>query len=253
MFPSRHRILCQRRTAFGMSDDRTAILFFSHRPEREWQNKQFVRRDYAKNRQVAEALYEHTRQAVAESSFPVLEVTDARQRGDSFGARLANAFACAFAAGYDRVIAVGSDCPTLHEVDWQVVADRLDGDAPVLGPTPDQQGAYLIGLTRAQFDRQAFATLPWKSSALFSALSRHLAERAGTEPVRLAPRDDVNGHRDLVALLRHPTSPPRALVVRLRRALGGADRTAQTEQRSSTRPVLERRSRAPPAPTSSRA
>ncbi|PSQ66235.1 MAG: DUF2064 domain-containing protein, partial [Bacteroidetes bacterium QH_2_64_74] len=133
------------------------------------------------------------------------------------------------------------------------VADRLDGDAPVLGPTPDQQGAYLIGLTRAQFDRQAFATLPWKSSALFSALSRHLAERAGTEPMRLAPRDDVNGHRDLVALLRHPTSPPRALVVRLRRALGGADRTAQTEQRSSTRPVLERRSRAPPAPTSSRA
>jgi hypothetical protein len=100
-----------------MPGDRTAILFFSHRPGREWQNKWFVRQDYAKNRQVAEAFYEHARQAATDSDFPVLEVNGPQQRGDTFGARLANAFADAFAAGYDRVIAVGNDCPTLHEVD----------------------------------------------------------------------------------------------------------------------------------------
>jgi len=230
-----------------MPEGRTAILFFSHRPEREWQNKWFVRQDYAKNRQVAEAFYRHTRQAAAESGFPVLEVTGAQQRGDTFGARLSNAVADAFAAGYDRVIAVGSDCPTLHEVDWSAVANRLDEDTPVLGPTPDQDGTYLIGLTRAQFDRQAFAALPWKSPTLFAALEHHLAEQAGTAPARLAPRDDVNGHGDLVALLRHHSSRSHALVVRLRRALGSAERTPQTEQRSSTRHTLERRSRAPPS------
>ena len=237
----------QRRTAIEMPENHTAILFFSHRPEREWQNKQFVRRDYAKNRQVAEAFYEHTRQAVAESGVPVLEVTGAQQRGDSFGKRLANAVADVFAEGYDRVIAVGSDCPTLHEVDWQAVAERLEEGTPVLGPTPDQKGTYLIGMTRSQFDRETFSALPWKSPALFTALDHHLAERAGTVPARLAPRDDVNGHEDLIRLLRRPSSRSGALVARLRRVLGTPLRTAHAVQRGSTHSVLKRRSRAPPS------
>jgi hypothetical protein len=229
-----------------MPGDRTAILFFSHRPGREWQNKWFVRQDYAKNRQVAEAFYEHARQAATDSDFPVLEVNGPQQRGDTFGARLANAFADAFAAGYDRVIAVGNDCPTLHEVDWRAVADRLGEGAPVLGPTSDEEGAYLIGMTRAQFDRAAFAELPWKSPALLPALRHHLSSEAGTAPVVLAARDDVNGHGELLSLLHRPPSRPGILVTRLRRALEPSDRTPYTEQRSATRPVLERRSRAPP-------
>lgn len=230
-----------------MPENRTAILFFSHRPEREWQNKWFVRQDYAKNRQVAEAFYEHTREAVAQSSFPVLEVTDAQQRGDSFGARLTNAFADAFAAGYDRVIAVGSDCPTLHEVDWTAVANRLAEGTPVLGPTPNEEGTYLIGLTRSQFKHEAFTALPWKSSTLFAALRRHLTETAGAAPVLLAPRDDVNGPEDLRRLLRRPPSQSGALITRLRRVLGDLRCANQTERRQTTRPVLTRRSRAPPS------
>mgnify|MGYP000117196987 CR=1 FL=1 len=230
-----------------MPGDRTAVLYFSHRPGREWQNKWFVRQDYAKNRQVAEAFYEHTRQAATDSGFPVFEVNGSQQRGDTFGTRLANAFADAFAEGYDRVIAVGNDCPTLHEVDWRAVADRLDEGMPVLGPTSDQEGTYLIGLTRAQFDREVFAGLPWKSPALFPALRRHLTNEAGTAPVVLAARDDVNGHGELVSLLHRPASLPSSLVARLRRVLGPSDRTAHAEQRSATRPVLKRRSRAPPA------
>jgi len=230
-----------------MPEDRTAILFFSHRPEREWQNKRFVRRDYATNRQVAEAFYEHARQAAAESDLPVLEVTDAQQRGDSFGARLANAVADAFAAGYDRVIAVGNDCPTLHEVAWETVADRLGEGIPVLGPTTDRDGTYLIGITRSQFDRQAFAALPWKTPELFAALRSHLAESAGTAPSLLDPRDDVNSPGELRRLLRRPPSPSSVLVARLRHVLGDAPRAARPRRRRSTRPALTRRSRAPPA------
>ena len=229
-----------------MPGDRTAILFFSHRPEREWQNKWFVRQDYATNRQVAEAFYEHTREAVAESGLPVLEVTGAQQRGDSFGARLANAMADAFAAGYDRVIAVGSDCPTLHEVEWDEVAGRLDEGTPVLGPNPDEAGTYLIGLTRSQFDRDAFAALPWKTSRLFESLRRHLTETAGTAPALLSPRDDVNGPADLRRLLRRSLSSA-ALVTRLRQVLGDLRRAVQPDRRPSTRPALTRRSRAPPS------
>jgi len=234
-----------------MSSDRTAILFFSHRPEREWQNKWFVRGDYAKNRQAAEAFYQHASQAVAESGLPVREVNGAQQRGDTFGARLANAAADVFAEGYERVIIVGGDCPSLHEVEWEAVADRLDEGTPVLGPTPGQDGAYLIGMTQTHFDPDAFAILPWKSPALFPALARHLEVSSGIEPAMLTPRADVNGHDDLVALLHRHSAAPRLLLVRLRRVLGEASRFARDEQRDATRHVLKRRPRGPPARRSS--
>lgn len=206
-----------------------------------------MRQDYAKHRRVAEALYEHTRRAATESGLPVVEVNGAQQRGRTFGARLANAFADAFAEGFDRVIAVGSDCPTLHEVDWSAVVARLEEGAPVLGPTSDAEGTYLIGLARAQFDRKAFAALPWKSPALFSVLHCHLSDEAGTAPVVLTTRDDVNGHEELLALLHRSPSLSGPLLARLRQVLGDAERPARSERAPSTRSVLERRSRAPPS------
>ena len=228
--------------------DHTAVLFFSHRPEREWQNKQFVRRDYAKHRGVAEALYRHTRRAVHDSGLPVLEATDARQRGRGFAARFANAVADAFAQGYEHVVAVGSDCPRLHEVDWAAVTRRLEAGTPVLGPTPDRDGAYLIGLSRAQFERDAFEALPWTTPSLFSALARHLEAAAGTAPALLAARDDVNGHGDLLALVRSRTGAPRRLRVRLRRVLGESDDRAPVRPRRAFRRAgLRCRPRAPPS------
>lgn len=196
----------------------TAILLFSHRPEREWANKQLVPDDYATSRRAAQVLYTHTQQAIAQSGHPVIAVHGNRQRGATFGARLANAFADAFAAGYDRVIAVGSDCPRLHEVDWPAVTAHLASGQPVLGPTPGG-GTYLIGLTRAHFRKASFAALPWQSAHLAAALDAHL--RAGPAPaVCLQCRHDVNTVRDLVALLRSPQPAARALAIRLRHALG---------------------------------
>lgn len=200
----------------------TAILLFSHRPDREWANKQLVPDDYATSRRVAQVLHTHTQQAIARSGHPVIAVHGDRQRGATFGARLANAFADAFAAGYDRVIAVGSDCPRLHEVDWPAVTAHLANGQPVLGPTPGG-GTYLIGLTRAHFHAASFAAsfaaLPWQSARLAAALDAHL--RAVQAPaVCLQYRHDVNTVRDLVALLRAPRPSARALVICLRHALG---------------------------------
>lgn len=237
----------ERTAAIGTPGKQTAILFFSHRPEREWQNKQFVRDDYATHRRVAGAFYEHSRRAAHGSGLPVLEVHGPQQRGDRFGVRLANAFADAFAQGYDRVIAVGSDCPRLHEVDWAAVVDQLADGTPVLGPTPDHDGVYLIGLTRTQFERDTFAALPWKTPALFAALEDHLADLTERAPTLLAARGDVNDHGDLVALLRSGEELPDALCARLRAALGAATPTTRTHSLASRRHVVGRRSRAPPA------
>jgi glycosyltransferase A (GT-A) superfamily protein (DUF2064 family) len=231
----------------------TALLFFSHRPEREWQNKRFVRQDVAKTRQVAEALYRNARTAVENSGLPVLEVNGAQQRGPDFGARLANAVADAFAQGYERVIVVGSDCPRLPEVNWSAVDDTLADGPPVLGPTSDGEGTYLIGLHRSQFDKDAFAALPWQSPALLSALTRHLTAQACTAPALLPRRNDVNGHEDLLALLRAPTSSLSDLIARLRSVLGPETHTTRRARSITTSSLRGRRSRAPPSlPTSSR-
>lgn len=229
-----------------MPGGRTAILFFSHRPEREWQNKQFVKGDYAKHRRVATAFYEHSRRAVENSGLPVVEVNGAQQRGSGFGTRLANAFADVFAKGYDHVVAVGSDCPQLHEVDWQAVRARLERGAPVLGPTPDRDGVYLIGLSRTQFDREAFAALPWKTPALGPALTAHLAGQGARHPVSLVPRGDVNHQGDLVALLQAERALP-SLLARLWAALGAAGTESRTRTSHSQRTARTGRPRAPPA------
>ena len=222
-------------------------MFFSHRPEREWPNKQFVRHDVTKHRRVAEAFYEHSLRAARGSEFPVLEMTDRRQRGTGFGPRFANAVADAFAQGYDRVIAVGSDCPRLHEVDWAGVETQLAEGAPVLGPTPDRDGTYLIGLRREHFEKATFEALPWTTPALFSALAQHLERQSGRAPVLLTPRGDVNGHRDLLALVRRRSGRSIAFLRQIQKILGRhrsvrTERPAQTQHRG-----LSRRSRAPPA------
>ncbi len=234
------------RSPIDPTGDDTAILFFSHRPEREWQNKEFVRRDYAKHRQVAETLYQHTRRAVHNSPLPVLEATDAQQRGQGFSARFTNAVADAFAEGYDHVIAVGSDCPRLHEVDWTRIAQRLTDGAPVLGPTPDRDGAYLIALSREHFSREQFEALPWTTPRLFPALARHLQAAAGTAPALLTPRDDVNGHRDLLSLLSRRSSAPVVLLTQLRQVLGPPSERERAARALSTRRGASHRSRAPP-------
>ncbi|PSQ96969.1 MAG: DUF2064 domain-containing protein [Bacteroidetes bacterium SW_9_63_38] len=221
-------------------------MFFSHRPAREGQNKQFVRQDYAKHRRVAEAFYRHARRAVHNSGLPVVEATDERQRGNGFGPRFANAVADAFAQGYEHVIAVGSDCPRLHEVDWAAVADTVADGTPVLGPTAGQEGTYLMGLSREQFDRDSFEALPWTTPALLPALQQYLERQSGRSPRVLPVRDDVNGHRELLALVQHRTRLPVFLRVRLRRVLGIHLPAPSSRPPSSEHVGGHRRSRAPP-------
>ncbi len=236
-----------RKAFISAPESHTAILFFSHRPEHEWRTKWFVPRDRATNRRVADALYRHARRAVQSSGLPVLAVDDAQQRGESFGARLANAFMDAFAAGYEHVIAVGSDCPHLHTVDWPAVASQLGDGTPVVGPTSDAHGAYLIGLSRAQFDPHAFAALPWQSPGLLDALMDHLANCSGQSPARLAARSDVNDPRDLRGLVRAASAHLTGLVEQLRTALGHITPDARRAERLAAAGVAHRpSSRAPP-------
>lgn len=71
------------------------------------------------------------------------------QTGGDLGKRLRAAFDCAFSAGAERVLAIGSDCPRLRSPALADALDALSGVDVVIGPARDG-GYYLIGLRRAR-------------------------------------------------------------------------------------------------------
>lgn len=68
------------------------------------------------------------------------------QRGDGLGERMLNAFVETFLAGYERVVIIGTDHPTLPLAFVERAFDELtDPLTTVLGPS-DDGGYYLLGM-----------------------------------------------------------------------------------------------------------
>lgn len=114
------------------------------------------------------------------------------QVGRTFGERLLNAVNALRFAGYERIVVVGRDCPSLTPQDVAEAFARLRaGDSAVLGPAADG-GCYLIGLDAAQ--SELLARVPWRRGADFAALRQHFS--AGRCTV-LATKTDLDSLVDL--------------------------------------------------------
>ncbi len=94
-----------------------------------------------------------------------------RQRGDDLTARLGGAFKDSFDAGYDKVVAIGSDAPFVNKSAIRECIDRLDDYDCVIGPAYDG-GYYLIGMNR--YDIGIFTGIAWSSDRVFSQTLRRL-------------------------------------------------------------------------------
>src|SRR5215470_2618763 len=81
------------------------------------------------------------------------------QRGADLGERIANCFADLFALGFESVVVIGADSPTLP---GEYIFDAFDCfetvDDVVVGPAEDG-GYYLIGLRKLY--RRIFEDIPW--------------------------------------------------------------------------------------------
>lgn len=116
------------------------------------------------------------------------------QTGDELGARMAAVFAALFAAGYLRVILIGSDLPTLPTVRLHEADGALRSGADlVLGPSEDG-GYYLVGLTRS--NDAIFKGVRWGAPDVF-VQTRLRAEAAGLRVKTVAPWYDVDTPADL--------------------------------------------------------
>jgi len=117
------------------------------------------------------------------------------QCGQTLGDRMRNGARDLLASGFDAVVMIGSDLPSLPAAHVSAALGilRRRGDVLVLGPTEDG-GYYLVGLMQSR--PELFEGIPW-GTPLVLQRTREAAEAFGI-PVELAPRwYDVDSASDL--------------------------------------------------------
>jgi rSAM/selenodomain-associated transferase 1 len=87
------------------------------------------------------------------------------QEGQDLGQRMANAFARSFESGMEKVVLIGTDCPTLQSQHLNQAFEALTNSDLVLGPATDG-GYYLIGMKRRS--DYLFEGISWSTAAVLS-------------------------------------------------------------------------------------
>lgn len=114
-----------------------------------------------------------------------------RQVGRNFAARFENAIETIAQLGYDEVVAVGRDCPSLCSNDIERAFAELASNRLVLGPD-HRGGCYLIAFRSA--DRELLRGVRWKQNTDCAQLRR----RCGTAQVFLLPvKHDLDSWADI--------------------------------------------------------
>jgi len=123
------------------------------------------------------------------------------QVGDDLGQRMHRAFTDLFGRGYQQVIIVGTDVPTLPLSVYQQAVSLIASHSLVLGPSTDG-GYYLIGLNRSV--PELFSDVPWSTADVLAA-TRRKASALGLTIGLLKEWRDVDVAEDLRALIQDCT------------------------------------------------
>ncbi len=177
----------------------TAILIFARSPHLEAKAKPLAKSP-KKAARIAQLLHRHTKVTCQRSHIPTFLIDEAQQEGHNFGQRLASAYRIIFEKGYKRVIAIGNDCPSLKTSDLLYAQKQLLGNEVVLGPALDG-GLYLIGMTKAAFERIDFDDLCWQSACLSQKIKASCYQ-LGLPLALLAPAEDIDSADRLMQVIR---------------------------------------------------
>jgi len=175
-----------------LSESHTALVFFSRTAAAEASCKHFLSGSKKQNYKVVDALIQRSHKVAEQSGLPLFVFTEDEQRGDSFGEKLSTSAQAVFNKGFDKLIIIGNDCPHLTSKNIQEAAFQLETFDQVLAPTK-KGGAYLIGLTKKSFDKEAFATIRWQSTLVYNDLKKLFSFSVFLLPFQ----DDVNNFYDL--------------------------------------------------------
>ena len=136
------------------------------------------------------------------------------QRGDDLGARECQVFTDLFAEGFEKVVMIGSDLPTLPMNHISQAINEIVDDTVVLGPSEDG-GYYLIALSAPASGSPVpdlFTNIQWSTSSTFNETCT-AANHEGLH-ISLVPQwydvDDSVGFRRLQAELDTEVGQDRA-------------------------------------------
>ena len=119
------------------------------------------------------------------------------QRGNDLGQKMENAFADAFALGYENVILTGTDIPELKADSVNSAFEMLDSCDIVLGPTSDG-GYYLIGMS--SLHHEAFDLKLYGVSTVFEETTGSI--RSSGFSVSIADEySDIDDKEDIAGLM----------------------------------------------------
>lgn len=114
------------------------------------------------------------------------------QVGKDLGARMKNAFSTNFDSGMEKVVLIGTDCPSIEGSHILQAFDALDQSDLVIGPALDG-GYYLIGLKqRADF---LFEGISWSTDLVLSQTLAFAAEQ-GLQTHLLPVLEDIDTLED---------------------------------------------------------
>lgn len=123
-------------------------------------------------------------------------ITYRQQSQGDLGSRIATAFQTAFNQGIEKVVIIGSDCPTLNS---QIIAEAFAAVSQyelVLGPATDG-GYYLIGLKR--LIPELFTGINWGTSEVLQKTVK-IAENLKLAFTYLPTLSDIDRPEDLGSL-----------------------------------------------------
>lgn len=114
------------------------------------------------------------------------------QVGGDLGERMKNAFAAHLESGMEKVVLIGTDCPSLEGIHLLQAFEALEHSDLVLGPARDG-GYYLIGMKRrADF---LFEGITWSSELVLSQ-TLALAADQGLHSSLLPILEDIDSPED---------------------------------------------------------
>ncbi|MEZ6096309.1 MAG: TIGR04282 family arsenosugar biosynthesis glycosyltransferase [Pirellulaceae bacterium] len=151
----------------------------------------------------------------------------APQVGLDLGTRIAHCFREMSSGLHERVIVIGSDCPTVSPTTIQLADRALEQHDVVIGPSADG-GYYLIGMRR--FESAVFSDIAWSTPQVFDQTVAQV-RRSGLSLQLLETQSDIDDWASLQVVIETLKKSGDAQIVELSQQL-----CALTEE-ATARPV----------------
>jgi hypothetical protein len=120
--------------------------------------------------------------------------TKQMQQGNSLEKKMENAFKSTFAAGYQKLVIIGTDCPGINENILQNAFAKLEDHDIVIGPATDG-GYYLLGMKKEH--PYLFHNIKWSTNTVLEkTIDRCHSNQLSY--ILLPELSDIDEEKDLV-------------------------------------------------------